>query len=453
MFALSLGLFLFCRVHASRRAGCYASVLLASSLPVAVISHVVLFDPLLTALLGGCLLCYLHSYLAGSRRAYRAAAILLALAVLEKGGVAPMLAFGVIGTFLLMQRDRAGWRRLWDPAALAIFVGGAGWWHLLAAIRQHGFTWFYFVNEHLLRFLGGRLPDDYHHGPAWFYLPRLLLMLMPWTPFLLLLAAAPRARGAAPAIVRFCQAAVLFPLLFFSLSDAKADYYLLVAAPALALWLAIAATEALQGAGGRKLALCWALSAAAVLALLLLAPDAAPHEWRAAPLLVLAAGGVAVEAAGYLFFQALGTRAARELALLSIALASAPALALLLRAADERAARDSSLHVASIIREHATPPRAVFIYRDFEDMFSTLPFYLGQAVPIIDSGSRDLEFGCSVAPATWCVSAGDFRRARAHGPVAVVLQERRAAEFLAMAGPGRWRAEWVGAKMVFFDVP
>jgi len=37
--------------------------------------------------------------------------------------------------------------------------------------------------------------------------------------------------------------------------------------------------------------------------------------------------------------------------------------------------------------------------------------------------------------------------------VAVVLQASRAGEFLRMAGPGRWRSEWVGEKMVFMDVP
>ena len=67
MFALCVGLFHFCRLHGSARAGCLAAVALSSALPVSLLSHVVLFDPLLTALVGGCLLCYLHSFLRGSR--------------------------------------------------------------------------------------------------------------------------------------------------------------------------------------------------------------------------------------------------------------------------------------------------------------------------------------------------------------------------------------------------
>jgi 4-amino-4-deoxy-L-arabinose transferase-like glycosyltransferase len=454
MFALCLCLFQFCRMHGTARLGCFAAVGLASALPVALISHIVLFDPLLTALLGACLLCYLHSYLARSRRALRAAACLLALAVLEKGGVALVLAGGVIGLFLLMMRDRAAARRLWDPAALAILLAVSGWWHVLAATRQDGFAWFYFVNEHLLRFVGQRLPDDYHHGPAWFYLPRLVLMLLPWTPFLLLLAhTAPVQRSANLAMIRFCQAAVLFPLLFFSLAQAKAQYYLLVTAPALAMWLAMAVEAHLHGAGQRRLALCWGLAVAATLAVLLLAPGSHVGEWGPLPLLMLALGCVAMAVAGFLFFVQLGSRAGRELALLALALAAAPALALLLRAADQRAGRDSSVYVARIILDHSSPQRTVFIYRDFEDMFSSLPFYLGRPVPIIDSTSRDLQFGCKSAPGAWCVTAADFLRARAQGPVAVVVQASRARAFLAQAGPGRWRVEWVGDKMVFFDAP
>jgi hypothetical protein len=95
----------------------------------------------------------------------------------------------------------------------------------------------------------------------------------------------------------------------------------------------------------------------------------------------------------------------------------------------------------------------VFIYRDFEDQFSTLPFYLGRGVPIIDSTSRDLEFGCRVAPGRFCIGASDFRRDRERGPVAVVLQASRVDEFLKMAGPGQWHAEWIGEKMILFSAP
>jgi 4-amino-4-deoxy-L-arabinose transferase-like glycosyltransferase len=453
MYLACVGLFLFCRAHGNPRAGAFAAVGLASALPVALVSHVVLFDPLLTALVSGSLLCYLHGYLGRSRPAHRAAACLLALAVLEKGGLALALAGGVVGLFLLLVRDRAGWRRLFDPAALALLVLVAGVWHLAASRMQPGFAWFYFINEHLLRFLGQRLPDDYHHGPLWYYLPRMLILLLPWTPFLLLLA--PR-RGAPvrgnPTIVRFCQAAVLFPLLFFSLSAAKADYYLMVALPALALWLAIVVSQRL-GQPDKLVALCWSASLALAALSLLVVPGAFAGWLPPETIAAFAAGAVVLAAAARRFYLRLPSARARELALLAVALCAMAAVGPLCSAAGERGARDSSVHIARILQARDLPAYSVFIYRDFEDMFSTLPFYLGRAVPIIDSASRDLQFGCATAPGNFCLGVSDFKRERGRGPVAVVLQAWRAQEFMRMAGAGNWRAEWVGEKMVLFSTP
>lgn len=453
MYLLCLGLFQFCRVHGNPRAGAFAAVGLASALPVALVSHVVLFDPLLTALVGASLLCYLHGYLGRSRGAHLAAAGLLALAVLEKGGLALALAGGAAGLFLLLMRDSAGWRRLFDPAALALLVLVAGAWHLAASLMQPGFAWFYFINEHVLRFLGQRLPDDYHHGPLWYYLPRLPVLLLPWTPFLLLLVPG---RGAPlrgnRAIVRFCQAAVLFPLLFFSLSAAKADYYPMVAFPALALWVGVELSQRLEQSD-RIVALCWGSALACAVFLLLGAPGAFGGWLHPVALAALAALALLLALLAHKFYLRLRSVGARELALLAVVACAMAAVGPLCRTADERSVRDSSVHIARILQEKTTPGQAVFIYRDFEDTFSTLPFYLGRAVPIIDSTSRDLQFGCRTAPAGFCITARDFQRERERGSVAVVLQASRADEFLQMAGPGPWHAEWVGTKMVFFSTP
>ena len=171
MLCLCAGMFQFCRRHGHARAGCYASVGLASSVPVALISHTVLFDPLLTALIGGCLLSFLHYQLTGERSAYRLSSFLVALAVLEKGAVALVLVGGIAGLFLLTGRSGRsahGWRALADPGALAIFFCTTVSWHVAASWMQEGFSWFYFVNEHLLRFLGKREPYDYHSGPIYY---------------------------------------------------------------------------------------------------------------------------------------------------------------------------------------------------------------------------------------------------------------------------------------------
>jgi hypothetical protein len=50
--------------------------------------------------------------------------------------------------------------------------------------EHHGFLWFYFVNEHFLRFLGKRYPRDYSKLPATLYWSLHLVWLFPWSFYL-----------------------------------------------------------------------------------------------------------------------------------------------------------------------------------------------------------------------------------------------------------------------------
>jgi hypothetical protein len=50
--------------------------------------------------------------------------------------------------------------------------------------EHHGFLWFYFVNEHFLRFLGKRYPRDYNKLPATLYWSLHLVWLFPWSLYL-----------------------------------------------------------------------------------------------------------------------------------------------------------------------------------------------------------------------------------------------------------------------------
>jgi 4-amino-4-deoxy-L-arabinose transferase-like glycosyltransferase len=452
MIALCLGLSQFCRRHLDARIGCYASILLATMAPVALLSHVVMFDPLLSALLGGAMLCFLHAWLDGSTRALRTAAAALALAVLDKGAVALVLACGTVALYALMARDRAALRRLRDPVALALFLGIALPWHIMAAIEQEGFAWFYLVNEHILRFLGRRQPADYHHGPIWYYLPRLLLMLLPWTPFLSLV----RWRGEdvphRKAILRACQAAVLFPLLFFSASQAKAHYFTVVTAPAFALWLAVELERAVRAGPGPRLARCWGLAAASCAVLLVVLLGADDRNWSKLLVALLCLGFLTVLVVATRLFRTLDTIPARELALLGVGMLSAPILYLMLAYANLHGSSDSSADIAAVIQARVRPAPSVFIYRDFEDVFSTLPFYLRRTVPVIDSVSRDLMFGCRIKPDTACIGHAQFLWRSQAGAVAVAVRARRRDEFLAMAGKG-WHSVAVGDKLVFFNTP
>ena len=114
----------------------------------------------------------------------------LALAVLSKGLVALVFFFATTLAFLTLTADWPKVRKLRPFTGLLLFLAIAGPWHILAGLRNpapaggHGFWWFYFYNEHILRFLGRRIPADYNRMPGWLYWTQHLLWLFPWTLFL-----------------------------------------------------------------------------------------------------------------------------------------------------------------------------------------------------------------------------------------------------------------------------
>jgi 4-amino-4-deoxy-L-arabinose transferase-like glycosyltransferase len=460
MLCLSIGLFFFCRRSGHQKAGFCATLVLATALPIVVLSRTVLFDPLLTALLGGFFLAFLRWYVERSRRLLFLCASLLALAVLAKGAVALVLAAGAIGTFLVLMRDSRSLRELVDPAAIGVFLLLAVPWHVAASWQQEDFAWFYFVNEHVLRFLGMREPHDYQAGPLFYYVPRVLIAMLPWTPlFWLLVRPTAMQDRVAATWVGFCRAWILFPLIFFSVSQAKATYYLLVAAPACALWIGLEIERRMAGGPDKTLArvlgMSMGLNVAALLAALLYERfDVGSREGIFAAL----AGVTVSAAAGILLVR--WTTAGREkhwrgdAAVVAVAAGAIPALLLVLHLADARSHRTSSIHVAKLIENRGHPQPMVFVYQHFEDVFSTLPFYLGRPVRVIDSKSQDLQFGCqaaALAERNACISGSDFERYRARHPVAVVVRGDDVDAFRRIAGGHEWRAEAVDGKWVFFN--
>jgi 4-amino-4-deoxy-L-arabinose transferase-like glycosyltransferase len=113
----------------------------------------------------------------------------LALAVLTKGLVAIIFIFATTLLFLYWTNQLQAWRRLKPLTGLILFLAIAAPWHILAGLRNtggsngHGFFWFYFINEHVLRFLGRRIPRDYNKLPTTLYWSLHLIWLFPWSLF------------------------------------------------------------------------------------------------------------------------------------------------------------------------------------------------------------------------------------------------------------------------------
>ena len=179
----------------------------------------------------------------------------VALNVLTKGLIGLVFPCAIIFVFLLLAGDLRHLLRMRLVSSTIVFLLVATPWHVFAALRNppagqaKGFLWFYFVNEHLLRYIGKRYPADFGTFPLLLFWGMILVWLLPWSAFLpqalrqvrlrLIKSADMRTSQEAALLLFFVWAIVI--LLFFSFST-RQEYYLAPALPALALllgnWLA-----------------------------------------------------------------------------------------------------------------------------------------------------------------------------------------------------------------------
>jgi len=171
-----------------------------------------------------------------------------ALNVLTKGLIGIVFPAAIVGIFLLLTGELKHLLRIRPVSSTLVFLAIAAPWHIAAAVanpaagQARGFLWFYFVNEHFLRYLGMRIPHDYDTVPLLVFWGLLFVWLFPWSAFLVQsLKTVPdrwhewrsgRDRRERALLLCTIWAAVI--LLFFSFST-RQEYYAVPALPALAL--------------------------------------------------------------------------------------------------------------------------------------------------------------------------------------------------------------------------
>ena len=117
-------------------------------------------------------------------------AAVCALNVLTKGLIGLVFPVGAIGLYLLLTGNLRHLGKLRLISSTLVFFVIATPWHWLAAVanpaqgRSRGFLWFYFINEHLMRFLNKRVPPGYDTVPLALFWGLLLAWLLPWSIFL-----------------------------------------------------------------------------------------------------------------------------------------------------------------------------------------------------------------------------------------------------------------------------
>jgi 4-amino-4-deoxy-L-arabinose transferase-like glycosyltransferase len=429
------------RLFASDTAGFYAALILLTSLGIFIYTRIIIPDVIVCLWLSVSMLLFWISLEQPqpSRATAWGFAAACALNVLTKGLIGIVFPLAIVIIFLLLTRNLGHLRR-WHPfSSLLVFLLIALPWHLAAGIANpsqgnpggimpapgnvHGFFWFYFINEQVLRYLNLRVPRDYDTVPLLLFWGLLAAWLMPWIAFVFK-AIVPVRTEQAWKLLAIWAAVVM---LFFSFST-RQEYYALPALPPLALmiggWLGreekCSARDPLRIAGRRIAIVLFLLGAAGGLLAAFLAIRAHPPAPSVdiSTLLTQNPGDYALSLGHFLDLTTRSLSAFRPpLILTAIALLAGPLANLILRFSNRIRMANyalvammvvflvaahlalvtfspvlSSKALADAIRPRLQAGDVVEIHGEYE-AGSTLGFYLRRQVRILNGRSSDLWYG------------------------------------------------------------
>ena len=248
-----------------KRVGLYAGLCIATCIGLFLFTRIQIPDVMLTGTIALSMWAFLRSLDPEEERPRFWSIILgasLGTGLLLKSLIG--VVFPVAGALIYLALTgqlfvRRTWQRLHPLTGALIALLIAVPWHIVATLHNppyfawtlhsgpgeyHGFLWFYFINEQLLRFLNLRYPRDYNTVPRLYFWLFHFLWLFPWSvylPSLFKLSFKPTDRAGRTRLLALCWTG--FMLVFFTFSTTQ-EYYSMPCYPALALLIGSAmATE------------------------------------------------------------------------------------------------------------------------------------------------------------------------------------------------------------------
>ena len=173
LLALLLETYVFGRAFHGERAGFWAAIILTLSIGPYLFTRILIPDILIALWLTLGMDFFLRTLdeQPPSRWSCWGFAAAAALNVLTKGLIGIVFPVAIAGIYLILTGNVKHVLRMRVVSSTLVLLAIAAPWHIAAADRNpaagesRGFLWFYFVNEHFLRYLGKRIPHDYDTVP------------------------------------------------------------------------------------------------------------------------------------------------------------------------------------------------------------------------------------------------------------------------------------------------
>ena len=284
----------FARWAFGAREALYSGFVIATCIGLFLFTRILIPDVILTLTIALALWAFLRALEEGEPHPKVWAGVMAAaigVGLLLKSLIGIVFPVGAALVFLFFTKQlfvARTWRRLRLFSGVLIVLLIAAPWHILATLRNppyfvftmrsvpgeyHGFFWFYFFNEQLLRFLNMRSPRDYDTVPRHLFWLFHLLWFFPWSvylPAIFRLSFKPSLaldRAGKTRLLALCW--IGFVMTFFTFSTTQ-EYYSMPIYPAVALLLGcgMAGGGAWIRSGTRVLCVVAGLAAAVVLGIL-----------------------------------------------------------------------------------------------------------------------------------------------------------------------------------------
>lgn len=381
--------------------GWVSAAVLAGSLWWTVIGHFNALDMgvsffLSAAVFALCLAEHAGATTIESRHWRHGAWALLGLAVLSKGLIGLVIPGAAVFVYVLWQRDWNLLLRLKIFQGLLIVTLVTAPWFIAVSLANPEFTQFFFVHEHFDRFL---TKVHARYQPAWFFIPVLLLGILPWIGALpgALRSGFQRDASVRFQPLRFLLVWVVVVFGFFSVSSSKLAPYILPLFPALSVLIAHHLFK-----GNRTKALNWLIAPVLMLATLALvvgdkilsrvAPDSLAGYSGFLNWLYVALGGLAL--AGLLALWLI-RRQQMLPAILSLALGGHLFAQAVLLGHDRHGTPNSGYDIAQQVLAQLPPNSVPFFSVTTYDQ--SLPFYLKRTMTLVQF-SNEMTFGIKREP-------------------------------------------------------
>ncbi len=166
----------------SRKVGLLASAILATSCLNLIVASINILDMALTLFMTACMVFFYAFEHTEKKKWLVAFYIAMGFGVLTKGLVAIILPFGILFWYtILTKRPRLFLKLFYLPGILTFLIVTVPWFYLVCQ-ANHDFFYFFFIREHFLRFTT-KMHDRFQ--PWWFFIPFVIIGMLPWTGFLL----------------------------------------------------------------------------------------------------------------------------------------------------------------------------------------------------------------------------------------------------------------------------